>query len=307
VTLLLLLLACQPDDAELSQDEIVQTSDDAALHKIAYGSDGLRIEGHVAVPLGPGPHPIVLLNHGGFDGLAQMYRDEMLEHAADGFAVFASSYRGEDTSDGEVEYCSGEVTDVLNLLAVADAWDDVDTSRVFAGGFSHGACITLLLTMATDRLLGAVGMGSPGDVDALIQWHHDQGNHAFAEEWEGYVGEDGPSMSPLGQDLVAPILLLHGVEDPTVPLNQACDLLADHRSDWPTGSYRVAEEGTPVVGAAEDCQGELSGGHPWTDPALEDGLVLVTFEGVGHSPDGPMIETFWARAVAVLGSDGPGG
>ncbi len=286
----LLLTACRPDDGEVVFTEVIAETEAATLTQIAYGSDGLRIEAHVAQPTGDGPFPVLLFNHEGFKGLQTHRRDELLDKAgALGVAVFASSYRGEDASWGEIEYCHGEVRDVLNLLTVAETWGRSDLSRLATGGWSHGACISLMATRASDRFAGSVANGTPTDIDALIQWHHDEGNRTFAEEWEAYVGNRGEEMSPLHQPVTPPALLLHGLEDDVVPLDQACMMLDDY-----------APDGAPLGGTVDDCQGEVTEGAFWDDPALDEGLVLVSYAGVGHQPDWRMWEHFWERVADLL-------
>ncbi|GEM_PF-6828165 len=295
------LVACQPGDGELVSDAIVEETATAALHQIFYGSGGLIIEAHVAVPLSDGPHPIVLFNHEGFRGVSDARRSDLMERAAQGQAVFASSYRGQDGSGGSIEYCYGEVDDVVNLMKVAESWPGTDGSRIVAGGWSHGACISLMLTAATDRLAGVAGIGTPSDVDALIAWHREQGNLEFAEEWESYVGDRGQEMSPRHEGIRPPALLLQGVVDDVVPLEQSCMMMDDYADAVAVGSYRFDGHGAPVAGALEDCQGQASPGDAWSDAALETGLVLVSYEGVGHTPSERVWADFWSQLERFLG------
>lgn len=51
-----------------------------------------------------------------------------------------------------------------------------------------------MATRATDRFAGSVPLGTPTNVDALIQWHRDEGNAEFAAEgdsWDDQALADG--------------------------------------------------------------------------------------------------------------------
>jgi dienelactone hydrolase len=149
-----------------------------------------KIYGLICAPTSGGPYPVVVYNHGGTgtgdggnvngivtasgwtsqptnipDSLGQC-----LDWAKRGWVFATSSYRGENvniassdpafpkgtwTSDGNVEFCMGEVTDVLALtdlvmnhassIALGAAGHTVApnvSSKLLMAGYSHGGCIT---------------------------------------------------------------------------------------------------------------------------------------------------------------------
>ncbi|MFT7520132.1 MAG: putative acyl esterase [Kiritimatiellia bacterium] len=174
-------------NAELVRHKVTEV-DGLVRHEVVYGSDGMRIYGMAVVPAEPGPWPVLLFNHGGFSGIGDRERlDDMVRSGA---AVFASEYRGEGKSQGEIECCAGEVDDVVRFAEVAESIDNVDTSAIVSIGFSHGACISLFLRDQLPALRGTVTMGTPAEIAVHIQWHRDKGNDAFADRWASYVGDD---------------------------------------------------------------------------------------------------------------------
>ena len=149
-----------------------------------------KIYGLICAPTSGGPYPVVIYNHGGTgtgdggnvngnvtasgwtsqptnlpDSLGQC-----LDWAKRGWVFATSSYRGENvnitsadsafpkgtwTSDGNVEFCMGEVTDVMALtdlvmnhasaIALGAAGHTVSPNvngKLLMVGYSHGGCIT---------------------------------------------------------------------------------------------------------------------------------------------------------------------
>jgi dienelactone hydrolase len=121
---------------------------------IFYRSGALKIQASVFAPTdtpraGTPSSParaVILFNHGGISGLIENSKRRCRELAAQGYVVFASSFRGEDRSEGAVEVALGEVDDVLAAIswlnANATQWH-ADPKRVALLGFSHGALISL--------------------------------------------------------------------------------------------------------------------------------------------------------------------
>jgi len=151
---------------------------------------GKKAYGLICAPTTGGPYPLVIYNHGGTapptaatsavsspppagrrnrrgapDGLGQC-----IDWAKRGWVFATSSYRGENvnitssspqfasntwTSDGDVEFCMGEVTDVMALtdllvknagaISVGGNGQMVPlkvNGKVLMYGYSHGGCIT---------------------------------------------------------------------------------------------------------------------------------------------------------------------
>ena len=151
---------------------------------------GKKIYGLICAPTTGGPYPVVIYNHGGTDNTnggnitgvvtaagwtaqppgAPDGLGQCLDWAKRGWVFATSSYRGEAvsitssspqfpsstwTSDGNVEFCMGEVTDVMALtdllvyhasaITVGSASEKVPINvngKVLMYGYSHGGCIT---------------------------------------------------------------------------------------------------------------------------------------------------------------------
>lgn len=185
----------------------------------------------------PGARPLILFNHGGVDGVSLNNERRMLELCRLGYAVAASSYRGEDGSDGEIEVALGEVDDVLALLLHLQNRPLIDSNRVALIGFSHGALISLQAakrqasgkTPAFRALVFAYGVA---DISAWYRYLQKTGQLGKDPLTQRIYGA-GPELSPdnftrrlgilalekLPSDL--PILIVQGQRDVIVPASQA--------------------------------------------------------------------------------------
>jgi hypothetical protein len=151
---------------------------------------GKKIYGLICAPTTGGPYPVVIYNHGGTDNTnggnvtgavtaagwtsqpptAPDGLGQCLDWAKRGWVFATSSYRGESvsitssspqfpsqtwTSDGSVEFCMGEVTDVMALtdllanhasaITLGSPSESVPiqvNGNLLMYGYSHGGCIT---------------------------------------------------------------------------------------------------------------------------------------------------------------------
>ena len=115
---------------------------------IDYPSDGLTITGVMQIPVGDGPFPVIIMNHGFFarsvyhsgDGTdrASPY---LAEH---GYITIASDYRSWGESDiGESFFYSGLVIDVINLINAIPSLKQADPNRIGIWGHSMGGGVTM--------------------------------------------------------------------------------------------------------------------------------------------------------------------
>lgn len=150
-----------------------------------YISDGLQIYGLVCYPVSPGPHPILIIDHGvlfeGALGMDTASFNGCTQMAAAGWFVATSTYRGwamfgtappgvfppdgtfTRQSHGQFEFCGGEVDDSLNLLAAVKQLPQANGNQVVMWGHSHGSCITELAVERGAAPQIAVSLDGPTD------------------------------------------------------------------------------------------------------------------------------------------------
>jgi hypothetical protein len=194
-------------------------------------------------PPSQGRRPAVLVLHSGFSGDESTSAELARELAVAGFAVVLPAYRGQlrradgKRSEGQVEFCRGEVDDAEAALAWLRRQDGIDPARIAALGMSHGGCIALRLAQRAPDLRALVTMSAPVAAQPLIEHLESTPfqmfffNGILAGQLRGYVraqpeqqalalAERSPVQATMS--LRMPMLALHGTEDQMVPVEHAC-------------------------------------------------------------------------------------
>lgn len=200
---------------------------------ISYLSDGLKIYGRMNVPIGNGPFPVIILNHGYFsqssftsgDGTQTMA--DIL--ARNGYLTLASDYRGFGKSENDSQESRGHnpnyAIDVLNLIASVGSLDKADPDRIGMWGHSMGGEVALRTVEAADQ------------VKALVLWAPTATRGS--DNRGSRAGRTTPSDAVLpdsSQDGAAPMNYLHFIQTP-ISLHQG---LSDAEVN-PEGSKQLNE------------------------------------------------------------------
>ncbi len=217
--------------------------------------DVLDIPAFLTLPEGDGPHPVVVDFHGGpesqrrpwFSGLRQYF-------VANGYAVFEPNVRG--SSGYGKEYMN--LDNVRNRMdSVKDgkagvewlaARDDVDGERVVAYGGSYGGFMVLAsLTEYPDLWAAGVDVVGIANFVTFLEntgdWRRE---HREAEY--GSLADDREfleSISPVhsADRIRAPLLVLHGANDPRVPVEEAEQIVEQAGEHVPTEKLVFEDEG----------------------------------------------------------------
>ncbi len=158
---------------ELRSLERVHRGDGIEAFHIAYtlgsthATNRVHLTGFMARPYirEDEKYPAIILNHGGLDGVSAPYREVALELARRGYVVLASSYRGEQGSEGRsqgvIEFAKGEVLDVLQLTELARSQTYIDSLRMGIIGHGQGAAITVQAIGRSNIFKAAVAISPP--------------------------------------------------------------------------------------------------------------------------------------------------
>jgi len=141
----------------------VSKKNNYTAYTTSYDSDGLRINGYLTIPDGPGPFPAIVFIHGYIPPTIYRTTENYVSYvdyfARNGFVVFKPDLRGHDASEGEAfgaYYSGGYVIDTLNAYtAVSDA-TYVDSSKVGLWGHSMGGNIVFRSLVAQQNIPTAV-------------------------------------------------------------------------------------------------------------------------------------------------------
>ncbi|MFS8478500.1 MAG: S9 family peptidase [Micromonosporaceae bacterium] len=196
----------------------------------ATAPDGYPVHGWVVMPRGDGPHPVLLMIHGGpFSQYGWRLFDEAQVYAAAGYAVVMGNPRG-SSGYGEAHGRAvignvGEVS-AADLLALLDTalgqHPSLDRSRVGVLGGSHGGFMTTWLAAHHgDRFKAAISERALNAIDSFtgssdIGWF-------FSDDLYGTDVDQQAKQSPLtyADRISIPFMIIHSEQDWRCPVEQA--------------------------------------------------------------------------------------
>ncbi len=152
-------------------------NDSYTTYRIDYPSDGLTITGVMQIPVGAGPFPVIVLNHGFFSPSIYRSGDGTDRAAAflagHGYITLATDYRSWGDSDvGSSFFYSGLAIDVINLLNAIPSIPQADPNRIGMWGHSMGGGVTIKVLTIDPRMKAAVLYSpvSADEVDVINRW-----------------------------------------------------------------------------------------------------------------------------------------
>lgn len=202
---------------------------------VRYASfDGREVPAFVFRPRsGRSPHPVVVVVHGGPESQWRPSFSPLTQYLVrQGFAVVAPNVRG-STGYGrsyqhldDVDRRLDSVHDLAGLHDWLATQDDLDESRAALYGGSYGGYMVLMgLTHQPDRWAAGVDIVGMSDLVTFLEntavWRR-----AFREREYGSLEHDRALLTELSpithvEHLAAPLFIVHGANDPRVPLGEA--------------------------------------------------------------------------------------
>lgn len=195
----------------------------------ATAPDGAPVHGFLVLPAGPGPHPVLLVVHGGPHAAhPAAFFDEAQVYAAAGYAVVLGNPRG------SAGYGQRHARAVLHRLGTVDADDllalvdavrarpDCAADRVGVMGGSYGGFMTSwLLGHTSGRFVAGISERAVNAWDSFagssdIGWY-------FTDTYVGADRDRQWAASPLAaaDGIDRPLLIVHSEQDWRCPVEQA--------------------------------------------------------------------------------------
>jgi dipeptidyl aminopeptidase/acylaminoacyl peptidase len=272
---------------------------------IDYPSDGLRITGVMQIPVGEGPFPVIVMNHGFFSRSVYHSGDGtdraspyLAEH---GYITLASDYRSWGESDiGASFFYSGLVIDVINLIKAIPSISEADPSRIGVWGHSMGGGVTMkVLTVlggqnenAKTQIKAAVLYSpvSADDADIIDRW----GMGCFGDiaEGEQIVGCNSSDVIPmdLPRNLQDAYRFAASDED---TLKEVSPFYHMELINVPIQIHYGTEDGKFLSGTPPEWSVKLTQGLRDAGEQVE----LLQYEGEGHSFIGQPWFDFMGRTL----------
>ena len=222
--------------------ERIQPSDTKGcrIDDVIYESDGISVGGWIIRPERDGIYPLLMLNHGYTYGILEqryfdrdtspfIYRGCIL--ARRGYVVFVSHYRGFGASEGEQTFGPGEVKDIVAAIELMKRKPYVDPTRIGLAGESEGGMISLFAASMRTDITCVVVVSAPVEMTILFEslplWMRKvaavPGLYSAIGGTPGEVPHEYRKRSALysAHRISSPVLIIHGMEDPIVPVEQA--------------------------------------------------------------------------------------
>lgn len=209
---------------------------------LSYGPDPLQ-KVDVWLPAGPGPHPVVLMVHGGCWQTSIADRSLMdwiaADLRADGIAVWNIDYRGIDRKGGGYPGTFADAAAATDLLRREGVRFKLDLTRVVAAGHSAGGHLALWLA-ARPRLpqdsplriadplpiAHVISLGGLPDLEATAASPDNGCGTEVVARLAGNPPQYGDTSVPRLLPLGVPQELVNGREDKIIPYRLATDYLA---------------------------------------------------------------------------------
>ncbi|MEP3654405.1 MAG: prolyl oligopeptidase family serine peptidase [Litorimonas sp.] len=223
---------------ELAPNEIAKT-----IRADYAARDGLKIPAYLTLPPGKttssGPMPMVVMPHGGptardtadFDFWAQYL-------AAKGYVVFKPQFRGstgfgyEFEKAGYGEFGKGMLTDTVDGVNLLIEQNIADPDKICVTGASYGGYQALALpVIEPDMFKCALSVNGVSDIRAILKFEvaRTGNNSGVIKFWRKIIGDRNDDKEMLieqspaenAEKIKAEIVLVHGTDDMTVPVQQS--------------------------------------------------------------------------------------
>ncbi len=195
--------------------------------------DGLQIPGYLYLPAGKGPHPLVVWVHGGPESQERPRFSAVYQYLLSrGLAIYTPNIRG-STGYGHAYQAADNVgkrwdaiRDVRTAAEYLVAQGIAAQGRIAVAGGSYGGYMTVAqLAFNPETFAAGVDMVGIVNFETFLEETHPF-RRPLREAEYGSLEQDRKTLRELSpihrlDDIRAPLMVIHGVNDMRVPVNEA--------------------------------------------------------------------------------------
>jgi dipeptidyl aminopeptidase/acylaminoacyl peptidase len=216
-----------------------------------------QVPAYVYEPASAGPHPVLISLHGGPEAQFRPGFDPWIQYIVNelGFAMIAPNVRGSSgygktylaLDNGMLR--EDAVKDVGAMLVWIELQKDLDAKHVVVAGGSYGGYLSLAtLVNYSDRLRGGIDVSGIADFVSFLTntapYRQNQRRAEYGDERDLEMRGFLRRISPLtnADRITRPLLVVHGKNDPRVPLSEAEQIVNKLRAKGGEVWYLVAAD-----------------------------------------------------------------
>lgn len=210
-------------------------------YHMTWPSNGQTMTGTISLPDGPGPFPVVVVNHGyippdrywiGQD--SGIFGDPMAAHGFISVAPNWPGYSGSGPAPSDLPQIVGQLVTALDLVTSVSALPQADRSRIAFVGHSNGGGISEL-AMVVDPRVRAVVLQAPVSSDMA-----DNARTWWDQRPDSLAGLGTPDSNPDGYRHLSPRNYLASGEPPTLIIQGTVDHTIP--AAWTNATYAALQQ-----------------------------------------------------------------
>jgi dipeptidyl aminopeptidase/acylaminoacyl peptidase len=210
-------------------------------YHMTWPSNGQTMTGTISMPDGPGPFPVVVVNHGyippdrywiGQD--SGIFGDPMAAHGFISVAPNWPGYSGSGPAPTDLPQIVGQLVTALDLVTAVSALPQADRNHIAFVGHSNGGGISEL-AMVVDPRIRAVVLQAPVSTDMA-----DNARMWWVQRPDSLAGLGTPDSNPDGYRHLSPRNYLASWEPPTLIIQGTVDHTIP--AAWTNATYAALQQ-----------------------------------------------------------------
>lgn len=193
------------------------------INEIIYWSNGLKVKGLLAKPLFADSVEPLLYLRGGLQSVGAVRPARIAQFAQQGFIIFAPYYRGNRGGQGRDEFAGEDRFDAVYGVDVLKQFTNSEKVHVY--GFSRGGLMALWTAILRDDIKSVVTWSGVSNVSYMYIERED-----MRRTLKRIIGGSPTKVKELYEQrtplyhinqIEAPVLIIHGMNDINVSIDQA--------------------------------------------------------------------------------------